>query len=252
MEALRVEGLTKRFGGVQALQEISFSVEQGERLAIIGPNGAGKTTLFNVINGQFPASAGRLFFLGQEITTVPTHDRASLGLARTFQLTSLFLNLTVLDNILLALHGTRPSRFQFFRSVHSYPPLLQKADELLGILELREMKGVPVKSLSYGEQRKLEIALSLASNPKMLLLDEPGNGLTTAESTVLVKMIRNFASDLTLLIVAHDMDLVFSVADRIIVLHYGKMIAEGNREAIQADPNVKEIYLGIEEPAQDA
>ena len=252
MQALKVEGVTKSFGGVQALQDISFSVEQGERLAIIGPNGAGKTTLFNVINGQFAASAGRIFFLGQEITTMPTHDRASLGLARTFQLTSLFLNLTVLDNIMLALHGTRPSRFQMFRSVHSYQPVLDRADELLGILELREMKDLPVKSLSYGEQRKMEIALSLASDPKMLLLDEPGNGLTTAESTVLIKMIRNFASDLTLLIVAHDMDLVFSVADRIIVLHYGRMIAEGNREAIQADPNVKEIYLGIEEPAQDA
>ena len=252
MEALKVEGVTKSFGGVQALQDISFSVEQGERLAIIGPNGAGKTTLFNVINGQFPASAGRIFFFGQEITSMPTHDRASLGLARTFQLTSLFLNLTVLDNIMLALHGTRPSRFQMFRSVHSYQPVLDRADELLGILELREMKDLPVKSLSYGEQRKMEIALSLASDPKMLLLDEPGNGLTTAESTVLIKMIRNFASDLTLLIVAHDMDLVFSVADRIIVLHYGRMIAEGDREAIQADPNVKEIYLGIEEPAQDA
>lgn len=252
MEALRVEGLTKRFGGVQALEEISFSVEQGERLAIIGPNGAGKTTLFNVINGQFPASAGRIFFFGQEITTMPTHDRTSLGLARTFQLTSLFLNLTVLDNIMLALHGTKPSRFQMFRSVHSYQPVLDRADELLGILELREMKDLPVKTLSYGEQRKMEIALSLASDPKMLLLDEPGNGLTTAESAVLIKMIRDFASDLTLLIVAHDMDLVFSVADRIIVLHYGRMIAEGNREVIQADPDVKEIYLGIEEPAQDA
>jgi branched-chain amino acid transport system ATP-binding protein len=252
MEALKVEGVTKSFGGVQALQDISFSVEQGERLAIIGPNGAGKTTLFNVINGQFPASAGRIFLLGQEITTMPTHDRTSLGLARTFQLTSLFLNLTVLDNIMLALHGTRPSRFQMFRSVHSYQPVLERADELLGVLELREMKDLPVKTLSYGEQRKMEIALSLASDPKMLLLDEPGNGLTTAESTVLIKMIRNFASGLTLLIVAHDMDLVFSVADRIIVLHYGRMIAEGNREAIQADPSVKEIYLGIEEPAQDA
>jgi branched-chain amino acid transport system ATP-binding protein len=139
-----------------------------------------------------------------------------------------------------------------FRSVHSYQPVLDRADELLGIMELREMKDIPVKSLSYGEQRKMEIALSLASDPKMLLLDEPGNGLTTAESTVLIDLIRNFASDLTLLIVAHDMDLVFSVADRIIVLHYGKIIAEGNRKAIQADPNVKEIYLGIEEPAQDA
>jgi branched-chain amino acid transport system ATP-binding protein len=252
MEALKVEGVTKSFGGVHALQDISFSVEQGERLAIIGPNGAGKTTLFNVINGQFPASAGRIFFFGQEITTMPTHDRTSLGLARTFQLTSLFLNLTVLDNIMLALHGTKPSRFQMFRSVHSYQPVLDRADELLGILELREMKDLPVKTLSYGEQRKMEIALSLASDPKMLLLDEPGNGLTTAESAVLIKMIRDFASDLTLLIVAHDMDLVFSVADRIIVLHYGRMIAEGNREVIQADPDVKEIYLGIEEPAQDA
>jgi branched-chain amino acid transport system ATP-binding protein len=252
METLRVEGLTKNFGGVQALNDISFSVERGERIAIIGPNGAGKTTLFNVINGQFPASAGHIFFFGREITTMATHDRSFLGLSRTFQLTSLFLNLTVLDNALLALHGTKPSRFQMFRSVHSYQPLLDKAHELLGIMELWEKRNIPVKSLSYGEQRKMEIALSLASDPKMLLLDEPGNGLTTAESTALIEMIRDFALDMTILIVAHDMDLVFNVADRIIVLHYGRIIAEGSPEAIQADLNVKEIYLGIEESSENA
>ena len=132
-------------------------LERGERIAIIGPNGAGKTTLFNVINGQFPASAGHIFFFGREITTMATHDRSFLGLSRTFQLTSLFLNLTVLDNALLALHGTKPSRFQMFRSVHSYQPLLDKAHELLGIMELWEKRNIPVKSLSYGEQRKMEI-----------------------------------------------------------------------------------------------
>jgi len=252
MEALRIVALTKHFGGVQALNDVSFSVERGERLAIIGPNGAGKTTLFNVINGQFHASAGHIFFFGKEITTMATHDRSFLGLSRTFQLTSLFLNLTVLDNALLALHGTKPSRFQMFRSVHSYQHLLDKARELLGTMELWEKRNIPVKSLSYGEQRKMEIALSLASNPKILLLDEPGNGLTTAESTALIKMIRDFVLDMTILIVAHDMDLVFNVADRIIVLHYGRIIAEGSPEAIQADLNVKEIYLGIEESTEDA
>jgi branched-chain amino acid transport system ATP-binding protein len=252
MEVLRVESLSKNFGGVHALQNIFLSVEKGEKLAIIGPNGAGKTTLFNVLNGKLPPTGGRIFFFGQDITTMPTHRRASLGLARTFQLTSLFLNLTVLDNTLLALHGTQPSRFQMFRSNSSYQTLIIKAEELLGVMDLWGKRDLPVKHLSYGEQRKMEITLSLASDPKLLLLDEPGNGLTAIEMTALIDLIRNVAKGMTVLLVAHDMDLVFRVANRIIVLHYGQIIAEGSPEAIQADSNVKEIYMGIEETIEDA
>jgi branched-chain amino acid transport system ATP-binding protein len=247
MEALRVEGLSKIFGGVHALEEVSFNVEIGERLAIIGPNGAGKTTLFNVLNGQVPATSGKVFFFGKEISAMATHRRALLGQARTFQLISLFQNLTVLDNVLLALHGTRPSRFQMFRSADSYENLLTRAQDLLGLMGLWENRDFAVGELSYGEQRKMELSLSIASEPRMLLLDEPGNGLTADETAALIDRIRNLDSDITVLIVAHDMDLVFGVAERIIVLHYGQVIAEGTPEEIRTDLKVKEIYMGAED-----
>lgn len=247
MEALRVEHLTKNFGGVQALHDVSFSVEAGDKLAIIGPNGAGKTTLFNVLNGQLSATSGRIYLFGQEITTMATHRRAHLGEARSFQLTSLFLNLTVLDNTLLAIQGTKPSRFQMFRPITAYEHLFVKAKELLASMALWEKRNDLVQAISYGEQRKMEIALSLASEPKLLMLDEPSTGLTAAESAELINMIRNLGQDITVLVVAHDMDLVFGLADRIMVLHYGRIIAEGTPEEIQADSRVKEIYMGIEE-----
>jgi len=252
MEALKVEHLSKNFGGVQALQDVSFSVKAGEKLAIIGPNGAGKTTLFNVLNGQLSATAGQVYLFGQEITTMATHRRAHLGQGRSFQLTSLFPNLTVLDNTLLAVQGTKPSRFQMFRPATAYKHLFVKAEELLGSMALWEKRGDLVQAISYGEQRKMEIALSLASEPKLLLLDEPSTGLTAAESADVIDMIRNLGPDITVLVVAHDMDLVFGLADRIMVLHYGQIIAEGTPEEIQADARVKEIYIGIEEGTGDA
>lgn len=252
MEALRVEGLSKNFGGLPALQYVSFSMEVGERLAIIGPNGAGKTTLLNLLNGQLSATAGRIYLYGQDITNLPTYRRAHRGQARAFQLTTLFLNLTVLDNALLAIHGTKPSRFQMFRSTHAYKRLYTKAEELLGAIDLWGRRDDPVKNISYGDQRKLEIALSLASEPKLLLLDEPSSGLTPAESAALVDMIHNLVADVTVLIVAHDMDLVFGIADRIIVLHYGQIIADGTPEEIQANPSVKEVYMGITEDGGSA
>jgi branched-chain amino acid transport system ATP-binding protein len=247
LETLRVEHLSKSFGGVQALQDISFSVEAGRKLAIIGPNGAGKTTLFNVLNGQLSATAGRVYIFGQDITTMPTHRRIHLGEARSFQLSSLFPSLTVLENILFAIQGTRPHRFQMLRPITAYKHLFFKAEELLESMDLWGKRDYLVKAISYGEQRKLEIALSLASEPKLLLLDEPSCGLTGAESADLIKMIRNLGQDITVLIVAHDMDLVFGLADRIMVLHYGQIIAEGTPEEIQADPRVQEIYMGLEE-----
>lgn len=252
MEALRVEHLSKNFGGVQALQDVSFSVESGEKLAIIGPNGAGKTTLFNVLNGQLSATAGRVYLFGQEITTMATHRRAHLGQARSFQLTSLFPNLTILDNTLLALQGIKPSRFQMFRPIIAYKHLFVRAEELLGSMALWGKRDEPVQAISYGEQRKMEIALSLASEPKLLLLDEPSTGLTAAESADVINMLRNLGLGITVLVVAHDMDLVFGLAGRIIVLHYGQIIAEGTPEEIQAHPRVKEIYIGIEEGTEDA
>jgi len=252
MEALRVEGLSKNFGGVQALKGVSFTVQVGERLAIIGPNGAGKTTLFNLLNGQEKATAGQIYFFGQEITTMPTHRRAHLGQGRSFQLTNLFPNLTVLDNALLAVQGTKPSRFQLFRPFTAYKHLFTKAQELLGVVALWEKRDDLVQALGYGEQRRLEVTLSLASEPKLLLLDEPSSGLTAAEGTDIVTMIRNLGPDITVVVVAHDMDLVFGLAHRIMVFHYGEVIADGTPEEIQADSRVKEIYMGIEEETGNA
>lgn len=247
MEALRVKGLSKNFGGVSAVDNISFGVEIGDRLVIIGPNGAGKTTLFNLINGQLPATSGRIYFFGKDITAMPTHSRAHLGQARAFQIISLFLNLSVLDNALLALHGTKPYRFKLFRSIDHYKLISDKVQETLEALDLWDNKDELVKNLSYGEQRRMEIGLSLALQPKLLLLDEPSAGLTMEECSGIIDMIKNLRLDITVIIVDHDMDLVFGVAERIIVLHYGQIIADGAPEQIQADPRVKEIYLGIEE-----
>jgi len=252
MEALRVECLSKDFGGVHALSDVSFSVKTGERLVIIGPNGAGKTTLFNLINGQLRPTSGRIYFFGKDITTVATHCRAQLGQGRSFQTISLFPNITVIDNTLIALHGTKHSRFQIFRSAKGYEHLLVRAREMLTSVTLWEKKDELVKNISYGEQRRLEIVLTLASKPRLLLLDEPSSGLTGAESADITDMIHKLGRDITVLLVAHDIDLVFGVAERIIVLHYGQVIADGTPQEIQAEPRVKEIYMGIEENARDS
>ncbi len=247
MEALRVEGLTKRFGGIYSLQDVSFSVEVGERLAIIGPNGAGKSTLFNVLAGQLPATTGRVFLFGQEITDISSHRRARLGIARSFQISNLFFSLTVLDNTLLAIQGTRARSFQMFRPIEAYGDMFARARSLLGTTDLWERRDDLVRNMSHGEQRNLEIVLSLASEPRILLLDEPTAGLTDAESTNIFNTVSGLGTDTTVLFVAHDMDLVLNVANRIIVLHYGQRIAEGTPEEIQSNAKVKEVYMGIKE-----
>ena len=247
MEALKVESLSKDFGGLHAVRNVSFSVAEGERLAIIGPNGAGKTTLFNLLNGQLTPTAGRVYFFGQDITRMTVFHRVHLGIARSFQVTSLFLNLSVMQNMLLALQGMRPSRYQMFNSYTSYEDVLARAKGLLVSMGLLEKRSERVKDIAHGEQRKIEIALSLASEPKLLLLDEPSCGLTAVESTDIISRIRNLGKEITVIVVAHDMDLIFGVAERIIVLHYGEIIAEGTCDEIRCDLKVKEIYMGSEE-----
>lgn len=247
MKAIRVDSLFKQFGGLTTTDNVSFQLDVGERLVIIGPNGAGKSTLFNLLNGQLKPDSGKVFLFGQDITGVPLHKRAHMGMARSFQLTSLFPELTVLDNIMLALHGLRKSRFNPFRATISYPDILEKAENLLRLMGLWNRKNEQVKLISYGEQRKLEIALCLSSDPKLLLLDEPSAGLTSGERKDVMEMIRHLPSDIAVIIVDHDMDLVFGLANRIIVLHYGQVIAEGSPEEIQTHPKVKEVYMGIEE-----
>lgn len=244
MDALVVKNLTKDFGGLSAVNNVSFKVEEGEHMAIIGPNGAGKTTLFNLLSGQMPPTSGKIFFFGQDITHLPSYNRIHLGMARSFQIASLFLSLSVLHNTRLALQGIKPSRFQMFRSAVGYKSIHAKAEELLKSMDLWEKRNEPVNSISYGEQRKLEIALSLAADPKLLLLDEPSCGLTASESADITSRIRALGEKITVVLVAHDMDLVFGVAQRIMVLHYGELIIDGSCEQIRNDQKVKEIYMG--------
>ena len=250
MEALRVEGLSKNFGGLQVLKDISFDLAVGKRMALIGPNGAGKTTLLNLIAGELSISDGRMYLFGRDITKIPTHQRTHLGIGRSYQITSLFPTLSVLDNILLALHGTKPSRFNMFRPHIAYDEIVAKARKLLELFGLWQERETLLQNISHGEQQQMELALCLASEPKLLLLDEPSAGLTIAETTSLISTIHDLPQDITVFLVAHDMDVVFSLADEIMVLYYGQIIARGTPQDIQGNSRVKEIYLGVEEGIQ--
>ena len=241
---LETKGVSVHFGGLAALQSVSLGIEPGERVALIGPNGAGKTTFFNVLTGQQKPSAGNVFFKGQDITNHSVFARTHLGMARSFQITSLFPYQTVRVNALIALQGTRKGRYNGFRALMRDREMQAAAQQLLesaGLWDLRE--GV-VSSLAYGQQRKLEIALSLASDPELLLLDEPSCGLTATESADITAHIRELGSKITVLMIAHDMDLVFGVAERVILLHYGQIACEGTCEEIRSNQMVKDIYMG--------
>jgi branched-chain amino acid transport system ATP-binding protein len=244
MDALKVEHLSQSYGGLRILEDISFSIKPGERVGLIGPNGAGKTTLINVLTGLLPSMAGRIYIMEQDVTHMSPNRRVSRGLARSFQINTLFTNLSLLDNILLALHGVKPSRFQMFRPLTTYKDTLAKAQELLQSMDLWEKRDGLISSLSYGEQRLTEILLAIASKPKLLLLDEPSCGLTRGETTHLSHMLRSVMEDTTVFFCAHDLDLVFSLAERVVVLYYGNIIAQGTPGEIQAHPKVREIYLG--------
>ena len=246
MSALGVHALSKSFGGVQAVSEVSFSVEPGERRVLIGPNGAGKTTLFHAVSGAQLPSSGRVTLFGRDITRLAPHARARLGLARTFQITNLFSRLSALENVLLAVAAAARVGFALVRPMSAYRPLHERAARLLEDCGLAQSAARPVGHLSYGEQRQLELALALAGSPRLLLLDEPTAGLSAAETARVVAMVRGLPREMTILMIEHDMDVAFELADRITVLHQGRVVAEGDRAAIRADPQVAEIYLGVE------
>jgi branched-chain amino acid transport system ATP-binding protein len=250
VSALDVRDLTHDFGGLRALDGVSFEARVGERLVILGPNGAGKTTLFNVITGLLRPTAGRIRLLDLDVTRLPTHRRARLGLARTFQITTLFPRLSVLESVLLAVQGADPARFTLHRPRTAYPRLRERAERLLGEWGLADRGDAPTQRLSYGEQRQIELILALAGAPRVLLLDEPTAGLSPAETASVAAMIRRFPRDLTVLLIEHDMDVALALADRVIVLHQGRVLAEGTRDEIQKDARVAEIYLG--EPGDGA
>jgi branched-chain amino acid transport system ATP-binding protein len=243
--ALTLSTVCKDFGGLRAVDGVTLQVRPGERRAIIGPNGAGKTTLFNLISGELPPTEGRIHLLGQDITRLPPHRRAALGLARTFQITNLFPSLTVLQNCLLAVEALLPVKFHLHRSVGRYPELFDRARKVLAAVGLAEKEGEVVRNLSHGEQRQLEVALALVENPKVLLLDEPTSGLSPGESELMVGLLRTLDRAITLLIIEHHMDVVLDVAEHITVLHLGQVLADGPKEAVRANRQVQEIYLGV-------
>jgi branched-chain amino acid transport system ATP-binding protein len=241
---LELKGLSKSFGGLDAVQGVTLKVFPGDRRAIIGPNGAGKTTLFNLITGVFPATSGQVLLFGENITGWPSHRRTALGMARTFQVTSLFPKLTVLDNVLLAISGLRKMKFVMWRMLSSYRDLYDKAHRLLESVGYSDRKDVEVRNLSHGEQRQVEIVLGLASDPKILLLDEPAAGLASGESREMAEFLKKLDPGLAILLIEHDMDVVFDVVGHISVLQFGQLVEEGTTAQIRQSQKVREIYLG--------
>ena len=242
--ALRLDGVLKTFGGLRAVDGVSLAVGPGERRALIGPNGAGKTTLFNLIAGVFPVTGGAIQLFGEDVTSAPAHRRAARGLARTFQITNLFGGLTVLENCILAVQALTPVKFSMLRPVSAYAALRERARAVLAAVGLESVAAARVANLSHGEQRQLEIALALAGKPRLLLLDEPTAGLSPAESRLMADLLAGLDPAITVLMIEHDMDIALALATRVTVLHYGRVIADGTRDDVRADPQVREIYLG--------
>jgi branched-chain amino acid transport system ATP-binding protein len=241
---LQVEKLAKRFGGIVATDDVVFDIPQGELHAVIGPNGAGKTTLIAQLSGQLMADSGRIRFAGQDITRLPPFRRSALGLARLFQITSLFLDLSVLDNVALAVQAQAGHSFHFWRKARGERDLREPARAALERVGLGSRADRPASALSHGEHRLLELAMALAARPRLLLLDEPMAGLGPEESARMVDMLRALKSDYTILLVEHDMEAVFALADRISVLVYGRVIASGTPDDIRTNAQVREAYLG--------
>ena len=245
--AVECEGVTRRFGGLEAVSQVSLSLAAGERRAIIGPNGAGKTTLFRLISGEMPVTAGRVRLFGRDITTTPCHRRTQLGLGRTFQITNLFPTLSVLDNLVLAALGLGRTKFSMLRPLWTYREPRARALETLDTVGLADRRDGIVRTLSHGEQRQIEMALALLTRPRVLLLDEPTAGLSPAESALMTRAIQRLDPTITILLIEHDMDVVFDIVSRITVLHLGRFFAEGSPAEVRTDPRVQEIYFGAGE-----
>ena len=246
---IRTEGLTKYFGALAATSDLHLHIAEGEIHAVIGPNGAGKTTLIGQLSGELTPDRGRILFRGQDITRLSVPRRSHLGMARSFQITTLFLELTVLENVAMAVQAHAGHSFRFWRDARREERLLAPAREALARMGLTERIHVPAASLAHGEQRQLEIAMALATRPRMLLLDEPMAGMGPEESARMVEILRGLRGTVTMLLVEHDMDAVFALADRITVLVYGSIIITATPEAVRRDPAVREAYLGDQSAA---
>jgi branched-chain amino acid transport system ATP-binding protein len=244
---LRIDGVIKRFGGILASDKIALDIPTGELHAIIGPNGAGKTTLIGQLAGEIAPDAGRIHFGGVDITDLPAYRRCALGLARSFQITSLFLDFTALDNVALAVQAHAGHSFRFWRAARSESELRKPALAALARVGLAERASTLVSGMSHGEHRQLEIAMALATSPRLLLLDEPMAGMGPEGSARMVKLLRELKQQLTIVLIEHDMEAVFALADRITVLVYGRIIATGTPEEIRANAEVRQAYLGENE-----
>jgi branched-chain amino acid transport system ATP-binding protein len=242
--ALRAHGLDKSFGSLIVARDIALELPQGVRYALIGPNGAGKTTLINLLTGTLRPDAGRIFIADQEITDLKPDDRVKHGLARTFQINTLFPNLTALEAVTLAVCERRGDAGVWWRRLPAYRDAIDEAYAILVSLGLHTVCYTPTRELAYGQQRLLEIALALATRPRVLLLDEPAAGVPRDESAGLFGAIAGLSSDITVLFIEHDMDIVFRFASRIIVLVGGRILLEGSPQEVTADPRVREVYLG--------
>jgi branched-chain amino acid transport system ATP-binding protein len=241
---LKVEGLTKRFGGVVTADALAFDIPEGECHAIIGPNGAGKTTLISLLAGEISAQGGTIGFDGADITPLPPYRRSLAGIARSFQISSLFPDFSALDNVALAVQAHRGHSFHFWRNARHDERLRGPALKALARVALADRADVRVGRLSHGEHRQLEIAIALATQPRVLLLDEPMAGMGPDESAAMLKLLRELKDTLTIVLVEHDMEAVFALADRVTVMVYGRIIACGEPAAIRNDPDVRRAYLG--------
>ncbi|MGA2463427.1 MAG: ABC transporter ATP-binding protein [Thermodesulfobacteriota bacterium] len=244
MKILALDNVCKSFGGLQALCDISLEMKTGERRAIIGPNGAGKTTLFHTITGIYAPTSGAIYLFEENITRLPIHRRANLGISQTFQLINLFRGLTVIENTILAVQSFNAVNYTLYRPLSSYKPVIHDAEQLVAGWGFWEKRKAIVSSLSYGDQRLLDIILALARKPRLLLLDEPTSGLALAEIHTVVSKINDLSREITVLLIEHNMDVALNLADTVTVLHMGQIVTEGPPAMIRQDSRVKEVYLG--------
>ena len=246
-ELLCTENLCRRFGGVMATNRVCFSVNNHGLTSIIGPNGAGKTTFINIVTGKIPVSSGKILFKGEDITNKPTHDLVKMGICRTFQINSIFENLSVFENLRIARQAKSGGSLRIFSSKQSLKSVTEKTWAMIERLGLKDLAARPAKNLAYGDQRVLEVAIAMAGDPKILFLDEPTAGMSPAETRHISELIKELASEISVVLVEHDMDMVMSISDKITVLQYGCTIAEGTPKEIQNNQQVREAYLGKEE-----
>lgn len=242
-EALRLENVTRQFGALKAIDDVSLSVEAGERRAILGANGAGKTTLFNAVTGDFPPTSGRVLFFGEDVTTMPPFDRVRRGMRRTYQSSLLFRGLSVRDNLFLATRGVSNGRFSLLRSRARHPSNVA-TDEIMDRVRLTHLAGTLVSELSHGQQRQLEIGMALAGAPRLILFDEPAAGLSPGERQELVALLRALPKHMGYVLIEHDLDIALRVVERVTVMHNGRVLMHGTPEEVENDHEVQAIYMG--------